>query len=415
MCRQVFANRLVSRADCNHNNHAMPRPRPLLPISAESKLEWFRRARCFTFERGTDPVGIFREDPEMAKEPKGARESYHRPLSARKYTSSSPLIRTTVRTFATPQACQSRIRSRKQCEPRKAAGFHPFLSRRRVEVGPVLTKARRVPAPRQGSTIAALRTAPDGRSPLPRRQNTRRSCPVGPGIRGRRFPRDQRSLGSIMKSALFSSALFLAAASSAPAADINLNNSTVENSFNNFGNVMSTNSISFYMVVSQGARACLPDARAQVSITSSGTAEDMFISATGLLPNTDFEFFVIQVPNAPFGLAWYQGDLKTDSNGNAVQHFRGRFSIETFIVAPSAALAPLVFNNPPFPSSVQNPATGPVQIYHLGLWFNSSADAQNVGCPNTVTPFNGEHNAGVQVLNTSNYPDNSGPLRNMNP
>jgi len=32
-----------------------------------------------------------------------------------------------------------------------------------------------------------------------------------------------------------------------------------------------------------------------------------------------------------------------------------------------------------------------------------------------VTPFNGEHNAGIQVLNTSNFPDDFGPLRQVNP
>jgi len=42
-------------------------------------------------------------------------------------------------------------------------------------------------------------------------------------------------------------------------------------------------------------------------------------------------------------------------------------------------------------------------------------DAAKAGCPNTVTPFNGEHNAGVQVLNTSNYPDDQGPLRQLAP
>jgi hypothetical protein len=215
-----------------------------------------------------------------------------------------------------------------------------------------------------------------------------------------------------MKSALISSALFLAVAGSASAVDINLSNSYIENSFNNIGNLTTANNISFDMVVSQGARPCLPAARAQVSIMSSRTAEDMFISATGLPPNTDFDFFVIQVPNAPFGLAWYQGGLETDDKGNAIQHFRGRFSIETFIIAPGVAPAPLVFNNPPFPDAAQNPATGPAQTFHLGLWFDSPTDAQNAGCPNSVTPFNGEHNAGIQVLNTSNYPDASGPLRN---
>jgi len=44
------------------------------------------------------------------------------------------------------------------------------------------------------------------------------------------------------------------------------------------------------------------------------------------------------------------------------------------------------------------------------LWFNSFKDAQNAGCPATQTAFNGEHDAGLQVLNTSNFPDAEGPL-----
>ena len=216
-----------------------------------------------------------------------------------------------------------------------------------------------------------------------------------------------------MKSALLSSALFFAVGGSASAASV-----TTSFDITTTGNnaTVSLKLISFGMVVSQVASTCLPNANAQVSIqSSSGAAEDMFISATGLPPNTDFDFFVIQVPNAPFGLSWYQGDLQTDDNGNAMQHFRGRFSIETFVVAPAIAPAPLVFNNPPFPDAARNPATNPVQTYHLGLWFNSPTDAQKARCPNTVTPFNGEHNAGIQVLNTSNFPDDQGPLRRLQP
>jgi len=54
-------------------------------------------------------------------------------------------------------------------------------------------------------------------------------------------------------------------------------------------------------------------------------------------------------------------------------------------------------------------------MYHLGLWFGSPQAAQAAGCPGNVTPFNGEHNAGIQVLNTSNFPDDFGPLRQVNP
>jgi hypothetical protein len=141
----------------------------------------------------------------------------------------------------------------------------------------------------------------------------------------------------------------------------------------------------------------------------------MNVEVEGLPPNTDFDFFVIQVPNAPFGLSWYQGDIQTDDEGEGHATFIGRFSIETFIVAPGVAPAPVVFDQPPFPDAASNPQTPPVQTYHLGLWFNSPKDAQAAGCPAAVTPFNGEHNAGVQALSTRNFQIDHGPLRDINP
>ncbi len=168
----------------------------------------------------------------------------------------------------------------------------------------------------------------------------------------------------------------------------------------------------FPMVVSGGASACLPKASGRVTIHSEGPVEVMHVLVTGLPPKTDFDFFVIQVPKSPFGMSWYQGDIETDGHGNGHGTFIGRFSIETFVVAPGPAPAPVVFSGP-FPDASSNPPTNPVQMYHLGLWFNSPSDAQKAGCPSTVTPFNGEHDAGIQVLNTSNFPDASGPLRNV--
>jgi hypothetical protein len=171
--------------------------------------------------------------------------------------------------------------------------------------------------------------------------------------------------------------------------------------------------IDFDMVVSAGAATCLAHARAEVRVVDDGTAQDLYILARGLPPKTEFDFFVLQTPKAPFGMSWYQADVETDEYGNAFQHVRGIFSIETFTVAPQSAPAPLVFNNAPFPDASVNPATNPLQMYHLGLWFNSPTDAQAAGCPATVTPFNGEHNAGIQVLNTSNFPEDAGPLRQV--
>ena len=175
------------------------------------------------------------------------------------------------------------------------------------------------------------------------------------------------------------------------------------------------NQATFHMVRSSAAVGanCLKGADAKVTIQSQGPVEVMKVSADHLPRNTDFDFFVIQVPNAKFGISWYQGDLESNGAGNANGTFIGRFSIETFAVAPGVEKAPQVFNKPPFPDAAQNLAFNPVQMYHLGLWFNSPKDADRAGCGNTVTPFNGEHNAGVQALSTRNFGDQFGPLRQV--
>ena len=62
----------------------------------------------------------------------------------------------------------------------------------------------------------------------------------------------------------------------------------------------------------------------------------------------------------------------------------------------------------------------PTHQYHLGLWFNDPGVPYHLGCePNgpgtkpVVTPFNGEQHAGIQVLNTSEFPDGAGPLSHV--
>ena len=170
--------------------------------------------------------------------------------------------------------------------------------------------------------------------------------------------------------------------------------------------------IDFPLSVTTGAATCLPHARGTVIDHTTGETETLTVSVKGLPPKTDFDLFIIQVPNKPFGLAWYQGDISTDSRGNGVGHFVGRFNIETFIVSQAALPSPNIFPDPPavLPQSTTGAAVNPVQLYHVGLWFNSASDATKAGCPGTATPFNGEHNAGIQVLNTSTFPDNAGPL-----
>ena len=169
----------------------------------------------------------------------------------------------------------------------------------------------------------------------------------------------------------------------------------------------------FDMTRSAGATAagCLPDAVAKVTLKSLGEVEIMSVAATGLPPNTGFDLFVIQLPNAPFGLSWYQGDMESDALGRAQGTFIGRFNEETFIVAPGAGPAPVVHNT----DAATNPPTAPVHTFHVGLWFNSPDEALAAGCPNTVTPFNGEHHAGIQALSTNHFGNLDGPLRRLKP
>lgn len=167
----------------------------------------------------------------------------------------------------------------------------------------------------------------------------------------------------------------------------------------------------FDLVTSSGAAACLPDAQGLVRLTSLGANQQMDVLVAGLPANQTFSVFVLQVPHAPFGLSWYQGDIHTDRFGVGRARFVGIFSDETFVVAPGVAPAPA---SHPADANV-NPQTAPVHMFHVGLWFDSTAEAAAAGCPTGQTPFNGDHTAGIQVLNTTEFPDDDGPIGQFKP
>jgi hypothetical protein len=172
----------------------------------------------------------------------------------------------------------------------------------------------------------------------------------------------------------------------------------------------------FPLGVSGGAQGCLPEANGTVNLNSLGIVEEMHIVVHFLPPNTDFDVFVIQQSNAPFGLAWYEGDLLTDANGNGITDLIGRFSFGTFIVAPGSTSAPVTQTKGPFPDQPKNLGKeGPVQLYHVGIWFDSAQVALKLGCTSklVVTPFNSGHQAGIQVLNSGSAA--VGPLGHFKP
>ena len=137
--------------------------------------------------------------------------------------------------------------------------------------------------------------------------------------------------------------------------------------------------------------ACLPKAKGTVTITPGSLNDLMKVSVSGLAPNTGYDLFVIQLPNKPFGVSWYQSDLQTGSTGAGSVTVKGIFNKETFSISTGGTTT--------FAATHQ---------YHLGLWFNDPNVPFNLGCePGAtspiVTPFNGEQHAGIQVLNTSNF------------
>jgi hypothetical protein len=160
---------------------------------------------------------------------------------------------------------------------------------------------------------------------------------------------------------------------------------------------------------------CLPDARAHVRVEQLGENERMTVFVSGLPPKTDFDLFVTQLPDAPFGVSWYQSDLHTGQNGHGSATVQGRFNHETFSLSQAG---PANGSDPT--QNLTGPAVKdtdavfhPTSQFHVGLWFNSAQDAANAGCAANVTPFNGEQHAGTQILSTRNFPADHGPLEQI--
>jgi hypothetical protein len=161
---------------------------------------------------------------------------------------------------------------------------------------------------------------------------------------------------------------------------------------------------------------CLEGARGDVAIHSFGPAEVMTVGVENLPPNTKFDLFLLQLPGRggePFGIASYEGDIETNAQGDGTGVFIGRFNRETFTMAPDSGPVPVIHRDGPYPDASTNPDFAPIHTYHLGLFFDSPGAARRGGCPDTVTPFNGEHRAGIKALSTRNFPDKRGPLREV--
>ncbi len=72
----------------------------------------------------------------------------------------------------------------------------------------------------------------------------------------------------------------------------------------------------------------------QVTISELGPVQNMRVEVFNLPGKAEFAPFVIRVPNKPFGLSWYHGNVETNSSGHGVADVTGIFSNGTFTFAP---------------------------------------------------------------------------------
>jgi hypothetical protein len=128
---------------------------------------------------------------------------------------------------------------------------------------------------------------------------------------------------------------------------------------------------------------CFPHAHAhvKVALTTDAKGKDTFkILAEGLKPRTDFTVFLLEQAGAPFGAAEYIGDFTTNRHGRASNTY-------TLIVEEAFA-----FNNATHTRTDLN---------SIGVWFADPKDDDGcLGAKSPVTGFDGDAEAGVQMLNS---------------
>ena len=133
---------------------------------------------------------------------------------------------------------------------------------------------------------------------------------------------------------------------------------------------------------------CMPDATLDVRVgldTEKAGFDTFQIRARHLPPNRDFSVFLLEQAGAPFGAAEYIGDFSTDAYGNAENNLK--------LIVEEA-----------FSSTIVNGSRTRVDLNRVGVWFADPAGDDFCFGPNggSVTPFDGDNEAGVQAFNSAN-------------
>jgi hypothetical protein len=150
-----------------------------------------------------------------------------------------------------------------------------------------------------------------------------------------------------------------------------------------------SNEIRFQLAPSTPAIAsCLPKLKATVEVeleTAQRGRDEFEIHASGLPPHQDFTVFLLEMPGSPFGAAEYIGDFSTNARGSGANTFK--------LIVEEA-----------FSSTLVNGTRVRADLNHVGFWFADPAEDDVCFGPGggAVTPFDGDNEAGVQVMNSAN-------------
>ncbi len=162
-------------------------------------------------------------------------------------------------------------------------------------------------------------------------------------------------------------------------------------------NALPPTTILQFPLVPSGVKQKFPDATALVTIVrgdrDNSTSDTVTIDVQKMPPNITFTIFFIEIANKPFGHVQYVADLTTRGDGSGE-------SIFNIISLVSFAMDA---RNPGTSQDDKEGLTSGINLEHLGMWFSSLQDAQQVLNDETLkgTIFDGGNpplHAGPQAM-----------------
>lgn len=134
-----------------------------------------------------------------------------------------------------------------------------------------------------------------------------------------------------------------------------------------------------FPLIPSGIKTKFPDASALVTVVrgnrDDSTSDIVTIDVQKMPPNITFTIFFIEIANKPFGNVEYVADLTTRGDGSGETIFH----IITLVAFAMDARSPGASQDD------KEGQTSGVNLEHLGMWFASLKDAQQVLNDNTLT------------------------------